>query len=429
MRTERTIAASSRTRTPRLASPGVLRHAQPFPRTPARAPPRSDAPAPLLRTITPRHARPCEARAHRQPSSSTQVQLLEPPLPFTPTATLQIPAAEFAALTTLSISPDGQHVVTGSTSGCLTHYDLVSGSRRQAAGAVPKPATVDSACCGPPLAVLSLSLSNDARWAISGSNDGAVRLYDLQHPGGACTDILWPHTGGGQTWPVRHVVITPDGRRALSVGVDERLCVYELQGGVVTALLARLDMSAWGGLGLAVEVALHPEGRKAVATTCHNAVLVWEEGRGLSTLGTLHCQSVLEYVSISCDGHTAVSWAEDQMVLDSRHLCVLGELLVWDVARGECVRTLGGDMAAAAVSEDGGRAITGGCDGSVQVWDIDVGACAATLYRPEPSVEGEGEEGLDEGQEVWDVAITADGRHAVAVTKGGLLRAWELGQG
>ena len=77
-------------------------------------------------------------------------------------------------------------------------------------------------------------------------------------------------------------------------------------------------------------------------------------------------------------GVTSVAWSADGRVCSgSRDKSVR----VWDVASGECVRTLSGHtdhVTSVACSADG-RVCTGSYDGSVRVWDVASGECVQTL--------------------------------------------------
>ena len=74
-----------------------------------------------------------------------------------------------------------------------------------------------------------------------------------------------------------------------------------------------------------------------------------------------------------------------------------------------------GSVSAVAVSADGRRAVSGGCDGTVRVWDLDTG---------EPPHALTGHDGL-----VRAVAVSADGRRAVSGGDDGTVRVWDLDTG
>jgi WD40 repeat protein len=88
---------------------------------------------------------------------------------------------------------------------------------------------------------------------------------------------------------------------------------------------------------------------------------------------------------------------------------------VWDIEKGETVRTLEGHtdlVNAVAVTPDGRFAVSASNDGTLKVWDIEKGETVRTL---------EGHTDL-----VNAVAVTPDGRFAVSASDDGTLKVWDI---
>ncbi len=68
-----------------------------------------------------------------------------------------------------------------------------------------------------------------------------------------------------------------------------------------------------------------------------------------------------------------------------------------------------------AVSANGARAISGGADGRVMVWDLEKHKLVRELKQP--------------ARKVLSVALTADGRTAIAGRDDGLIQVWDLQTG
>jgi WD40 repeat protein len=148
-------------------------------------------------------------------------------------------------------------------------------------------------------------------------------------------------------------------------------------------------------------------------------VEVWDLSRGtcLHTLTGPRVKSVerpdgrmaigqLESVAVSADGCIAVSGRDD------------GTVLVWDLKRWKCVRTLTGHtdvVQSVAVSADGRIAVSGDWEGKLRVWDLSNGHCLHTL--------------TGHTEKVLSVAVSPDGRVAATSSSDTTARVWELGTG
>jgi WD40 repeat protein len=119
----------------------------------------------------------------------------------------------------LTISPDGRHLVIGSKTLAGTHekgliwvWDFELGILLH---------TLE----GHYGHVTSIAMTADSRYILSGGQDGAVRLWDLE------TGTLL-YSMAGHEGPVLNVTVTPDGRHIISGSSDNTLRLWQLHGGV-----------------------------------------------------------------------------------------------------------------------------------------------------------------------------------------------------
>jgi small GTP-binding protein len=237
--------------------------------------------------------------------------------------------------------------------------------------------------------VRSVAVTADGRRAVSGSDDGTVRAWDLG--AGACAAVLEGHEG-----VVWGVAVTADGRRAVSGSDDETVRVWDLDARTCAAVLEGHGGVVWG-------VAVTADGRRAVSGSDDGMVRVWD-------LDARTCAAVLEGheasvrgVAVTADGRRAVSGS------------VGGTVRVWDLDAGTCAAVLEGHTSGVrgvAVTADGRRAVSGSDGGTVRVWDLDTVAGALVL------------EGYSHSD--WSVAVTADGRRAIAGSDDTAVRVWDL---
>ncbi|HEU4561293.1 MAG TPA: NB-ARC domain-containing protein [Longimicrobium sp.] len=224
---------------------------------------------------------------------------------------------------------------------------------------------------------------------------------------------LSPPTGAllrtlvGHTFDVNAVVVTPDGRRAVSASDDRTLKVWDLETGELERTLA-------GHRGSVGAVAVTPDGRRAISASGDRTLKVWdlETGEVERTLAG-HTESVTA-VALTPEGRHAVSASKN------------GWLKVWDLETGEEERTLSGHtdlVNSVAVTPEGRRAVSASWDGTLTVWNLETGAQERTLEalgeRTEPTPQG--------GDPV--VVVAPEGRRAISASFDGTLKVWNLETG
>jgi WD40 repeat protein/tetratricopeptide (TPR) repeat protein len=283
-----------------------------------------------------------------------------------------------------AFSPDGSMVATGASDGTARVWEASTG----------RPLLTLSGHGG---GVVLVDFSPDGSRLLTGGADGTARVWDVRPTGGS---ELWSLAAG----PLSDVRFSPDGSRLLVQGDDgawsldasngELLSALDLKwndasfgpGGETLAVAgdgAHLidaetgaEIRTFGGSRLVPSIALNPDGT-LVATGTGQAgpdagkVVVWDvaTGRRLDTLGgALGYLDSMEAVAFSTDGRLIAG-------LDS-----LARLRVWAVATGEEVLNVqaqtgfGSDV---EFAPDGASIGTAGGDGAV-VWSL-AGERIATL--------------------------------------------------
>ena len=263
---------------------------------------------------------------------------------------------------------------------------------------------------GPMGRITSLSVTLDGRRALSGG-DTTLRMWNLET--GEST-VLQGHAGA-----VRAVSMTPDGRRAVSGSDDQTLRVWNLETGKSTLLQ--------GHTGAVTAVGMTPDGRRAVSGSDDQTLRVWNLETGESTVlrgptnmvrrvsvaiaGLLRKLFDLSdranaflSLDVTPDGRRAVSGGEDKTVR------------VWNLETGES-RVLRGHtngIEAVSMTPDGQMAVSGSWDFAVRVWNLKTGE--STLLQ--------GHEGR-----LTSVNVTPDGRRAVSGSKDKTVRVWNVETG
>jgi len=111
-------------------------------------------------------------------------------------------------------------------------------------------------------------------------------------------------------------------------------------------------------------------------------------------------------VRITADGMRGVSGSRD------------GTMLVWDLEKGKCIRSLRGHTNAilsVCVSSDDRIVVSASADRTLRVWDLKSGKCMEKL----------------KGHTDWvfDVCVTPDGKKGISASKDNTMKIWDLGKG
>jgi len=267
--------------------------------------------------------------------------------------------------------------------------------------------------------VAAVAALPDGRTAVSGGEDGLVKVWDVDS-----MELL--RTMKAHQGPVRAVAAAPDGRRVVSAGIDGTVSVWDVTSGKVAH---RLE----GHAGTVHSVGVSPDGRWLVSGGDDLAVRVWDAVSGARVWDLKGHAKPVRVLAAAPDGRRLISGSDDET------------LLVWDLASGALVRTIeahtewvasgsrspekpdGGVVAprpgvrhlagirAATVSSDGLRVVSGSGDSVVRVWDAASGELRRTL---------KGNAGA-----VREVAMTPDGHWVVSAGEDGTVRVWDVQSG
>ncbi|ABW33415.1 NB-ARC domain-containing protein [Acaryochloris marina] len=279
----------------------------------------------------------------------------------------------------VSISPDGQTVVSASYDHTLKVWDLATGEEQRTLTGHTSP-------------VEGVSISPDGQTVVSGSLDNTLKVWDLAT--GEEQRTLTGHTS-----PVEGVSISPDGQTVVSGSWDKTLKVWDLATGEEQRTLTGHTNSVYG-------VSISPDGQTVVSGSLDNTLKVWDLATGQEQRTLTGHTSPVEGVSISPDGQTVVSASYDHT------------LKVWDLATGEEQHTLTGhtdSVTGVSISPDGQTVVSASYDHTLKVWDLATGEEQRTLTGHTSTVTG--------------VSISPDGQTVVSASWGKTLKVWDLATG
>ncbi|MEI8064716.1 MAG: tetratricopeptide repeat protein, partial [Verrucomicrobiota bacterium] len=164
--------------------------------------------------------------------------------------------------------------------------------------------------------VMSVCLSEDNRYAMSGGQDNTLRVWDVTS--GECLQTLEGHTGS-----VESVYLSKDGRFALSGSRDRTLRSWDMDTG-------RSLSTFEGHTGSVDSVCLSEDNRYALSGSGDNTVRLWDVSSG-------SCLRIFK-------GHTG--WVKSVRLSEGNRYALSGggdkTVRLWELATGRCLRTFKG---------------------------------------------------------------------------------------
>jgi WD40 repeat protein len=239
-----------------------------------------------------------------------------------------------------------------------------------------------------------VSLSSDGKYAASAEQDGGIRLWDVQTgqevrrlgiPGRRNGAAFDPDEGGALA-----VAFSADGKLVAASGYSVQIHLWEADTGKHLKTLTHPAPGHGPGaaIGMVPDLAFLPDGKR-LATLGPASIIAWDLTRG-TAVKTIALPGI----------HTA-----NKLIVPSSVRAVTGHsdgrLRVWNLDSGELLHDLGshrGALAGLAVTRDGKRAVTGGLNGWVVVYDINGGKELKRIRDPKEPDFGFGDEDWDDDE-------------------------------
>jgi WD40 repeat protein/serine/threonine protein kinase len=275
----------------------------------------------------------------------------------------------------VSWSPDGTRLATGSADGTAKTWDVAGGR-------------LLLNLKGHASAVRCVAWSPDGTRLATGSENGRAKVWDAT--GGRELLTLTGHTG-----PVRSVAWSPDGTRLATGSVDETAKVWDEAGG-------RERLTLTGHTRLVWSVAWSPDGTRLATASHDGTAKVWDTAGGRELLTLKGQTSPIRSVAWSPDRTRLATGSED------------GTAKLWDAADGRELRTLKGhtdQVRSVSWSPAGTWLATASLDGTAKVWDAAGGPERLTLKGHTLAV--------------WSVAWSPDGTRLATGSEDSTAKLWD----
>jgi WD40 repeat protein/DNA-binding SARP family transcriptional activator len=332
--------------------------------------------------------------------------------------------AEGPALS-LVVSPDGRTALIGLFDGKIILWDIENRREiRRFDGHSPGKFHINRTVQNS--GVNDLAFSPDGDQAISGGDDGAVILWDVNT--GEEVRRFEGHTGA-----VRTVEISPDGLTAVSGGLSGEslnepgeLVLWDLNTGKE---LRRFD----GNAGAVVDLSISPDGGSLIASSGEvdylgtpfqsYSLILWdiETGEIIHDFGNLDRDNPAVSIGSVCThilsekGTDQTQTTEEQCTSYAITGSTDHNLYQWDIQTRELIKTLEGHsdlVTSLAISPDGRKALSGDGNGEVILWNLDSGEIIARFNA--------------HSSWITDIVYNPDGRSAFSLALDGRIIQWDL---
>ncbi len=240
------------------------------------------------------------------------------------------------AVYSVSYSPDGSKIVSGSRDRTIRIWDAETGQELKRMKLGRWWAWVSS-----------VNFSPDGSKVVSGSCDATLRIWDAE----TGQELKRMKLGKWWAW-VYSVSFSPDGRKIVSGAWDKTICIWDAETG--QELKRMMHDSA------VYSVSFSPDGSKIVSGSQDKTIRIWdaETGQELKRMKLDEQMAWANSVSFSPDGSMIVSGAEDST------------LRIWDVETGQELMRMKHDYCvnSGSFSPDGSKIVSGSRDKIIRIW-------------------------------------------------------------
>ncbi len=282
---------------------------------------------------------------------------------------LVLPIGHTKAVTSVCFSPDGKYALSGSEDGTFKFWDIASGKEVK---------TIKGGNV--------IAISPDNKYMLSGA-----ALWDL-----ASFKMVKIFTVRGA---VNSACFSPNGKLALCGDNNDAVTLLDIQNKKILKVFT-------GHTSTVNSVCFSPDGKYALSGSCDNTMKLWDiiSGNELKTF-TGH-NDYVECVSFSPDGKKALSGSSNSSIK------------LWDIASGKELKSFTGHkqwVTSVSFSPDGKYAISSSYDNTIKLWDVFTGKEIRTFYGHSNSV--------------YSVTFSKDGRYALSGSEDLSLKLWDVATG
>jgi WD40 repeat protein len=296
-----------------------------------------------------------------------------------------------------AFSPDGQVLATGSEDGAVLLWDINNPERPSRLGGALR------YHIGP---VTSLAFSPDGRTLATGGTDRRIVLWDVadRRSSHRRSEAAEDHRG-----PVTSLAFSPDGTTLATGSTDHTVNLWDVSD---PSLLGRPSASLDAHTNFVVSVAFSPDGATLATGSTDHTVVLWD-------VSVRHAPQRLGAPLRHAEAVSSVAFSPDGAMLATSS--VDNTVTLWGVTAPGAAHHIGSLIGysewvnSLAFSPNGSKLATAGADGMVMLWDISDPRAPVRLNTP-----------LGHPGEVISVAFAPDGSSLASGGSDGTVILWRL---
>jgi WD40 repeat protein len=185
----------------------------------------------------------------------------------------------YKEINTISLTPNGKYLVTGSSDNKCLIWDLSSGERLYSFK-------------GHEADILTTAISPDGKILISGSKDLTCISWDIKS-----RSLI--KTMKGHANSVYCISITPDGKKAISGSWDGTCIIWDIKNGQILNTLK-------GHKSLVLSIAINSDGKRILSSSNDRTCIIWDIDNG-KQLARFVSDSIITAIAYFSDGVIAAN--------------------------------------------------------------------------------------------------------------------------